>query len=216
VEALRSKLLTAAGVIHAFGTLAESIPPPFTERWQAERPKLKQVHGVAIAELTATAQACGDADGCFTFARGVPAGIMTADCVPLLFARRDGGAVAAVHAGWRGTRAGIAPELWKLLSGRGERAADWVAAVGPTIGPCCYEVSEELATDFAQAFAEFPGAVPAARRLDLPAINAWVLGRLGIEAEILRACTRCTDGPAFHSYRREGGGTRQFSIAMRA
>ena len=97
----------------------------------------------------------------------------------------------------------------------------WRAAVGPAIGPCCYEVSPEIAADFARAFASMGDAVavPAERRLDLPAINAWQLRDAGIGAvELLRACTRCAldaDGtPLYASYRREGRGLQQRSVIV--
>ncbi len=149
---------------------------------------------------------------------GVPIGIVTADCVPILMARRSGGAVAAIHAGWRGTRARILNVLWERLKQDGENPRDWCAAIGPAIGPCCYEVSEDLAQAFSSEFSWVGKniAVPRERILDLPAINAAELREIGLEqVDLIRACTRCSGNPAhpdFHSYRREGGGTRQYSL----
>ncbi len=135
----------------------------------------------------------------------------SADCVPVLAARTDGRAVAALHAGWRGTLAGAASELVRALVARGEDPSRWVAAIGPAIGPCCYEVSAELAREFGAR----------TRMLDLPALNAAQLRAAGIGAvELLRACTRCArderGAPLYASYRRDGRGQQQrSSIAAR-
>ena len=78
--------------------------------------------------------------------------VRAADCVPLLLADSRTGAVAAVHAGWRGTAAGIASAAVQALTDEfGSRPADLVAAIGPSIGPCCYDVGSELVDAFAAA-----------------------------------------------------------------
>jgi len=206
-----------------FGTKAEPIPAIFVGSWE-RRPRKKQVHGAAVAEVLAPAQECGEVDAVFTRQPGIPIYAVTADCVPVLLANRAGTCVAAVHAGWRGTRARILIELFEKLRAQGEKPEDWRAHVGPAIGPCCYEVSTELAADFAHIFG--PGAatpmapeaiLPHPRMLDLPAINAHELRALGLrEVEVLRACTRCSRTSAgefmYESYRRNGSGTRQYSV----
>lgn len=220
-----SVLAKVPGIRHGFGVLGESIPAPLAQAWEAKRPRWQQVHKIDLAHVQAPGQVCGEVDGLYTRAADIPISVMTADCVPVVLARRDGGAGAAVHAGWRGTRAHILGALWDQLLSQGERPGDWVAAIGPAIGPCCYEVSEELAADFEKEYSRLGAgvAVPRYRHLDLQAVNAGVLKELGVsEVEILRACTRCAlahaprsgDGqpqPLLHSYRREGGGTRQYS-----
>jgi copper oxidase (laccase) domain-containing protein len=129
------------------------------------------------------------------FAAGLPIAVTSADCVPVLAARRDGRAVAALHAGWRGTLAGAAGSSCARSPARGEDPAQWIAAIGPAIGPCCYEVSEELAAEFGS---------PQTRMLDLPALNAAQLRAAGIgEVELLRACTRCSLERARHAALRE-------------
>jgi polyphenol oxidase len=212
---LKSSLLSSVpGVTHGFGTREEPLPGAFREGFDERQPRKKQVHGVAIAEVERFAQELGEVDALWSRASGIPVSVVTADCVPILMARRDGRAVCAIHAGWRGTRAGIVVEAWRALGAEGQKPADWVAAIGPSIGPCCYEVSAELAVEFARAF---PGlstslVVPRARHLDLPAINAEELRALGVgEVDLIRACTRCSSAPAFFSYRRDGSGHRQWS-----
>ena len=216
---LESELLKKiTGITHGFGTRSEPIPKVFLAQWDTQRPTWQQVHGVNAVEVAEPKQSCGEADALYSRQPGIPIAIMTADCVPILLARASGGAVAAVHAGWRGTEARILTFLWDQLRAQGEKPADWVAAIGPAIGPCCYEVSEDLARSFSEKFGKHPGAVPSPRHLDLPAINAAELRSLGMkDVEILRHCTRCSGSdadPTFFSYRREGKGTRQWSGMM--
>jgi len=219
---LKSALLyQVPGIVHGFGTRIEPVPAPFLPDWESQRPRWKQVHGTNCVEVKTPAQACGDVDAVFSDQTGIPIPVMTADCVPILLAHKEGKRVAAVHAGWRGTRARILANLWKALQERGESPENWVAAIGPSIGPCCYEVSPELADDFAKEFRDYGEdlAVPTFRHLDLPLINAEQLKEIGLEkVDLIRACTRCSlqgAEPKFHSFRREGSGTRQFSIISR-
>lgn len=214
-----SPLLAAIpGIEHAFGSRSESVPESFLAAWPDEFPQWKQVHGVRVVEARFAREDLGECDGSVCFVPGLSIAATSADCVPILFARRDGRAVAALHAGWRGTIAGASTELVRVLVSRGEDVSQWCAAIGPAIGPCCYEVSTELADGFARAFAAMGDAVavPSERRLDLPAINAHQLRAAGLgTVETLRACTRCSldvDGtPLFASYRREGRGLQQRS-----
>jgi YfiH family protein len=212
-------LSSVPGILHGFGSLTEPVPAPFAAEWEAKRARWTQVHKVDCAEILAPGQACGEVDALFSSAGGQPVAVMHADCTPVLLARRDGARVAAVHAGWRGTRARILRALWDVLEARGESPRDWLAAVGPAIGPCCYEVSEEIAADFEREFAPHGEglAVPRHRMLDLPAINAAELRSIGVgQVELLRACTRCAADaagqPLYHSYRRESKSSRQYSV----
>ncbi len=228
-EPLRSRCLAQIpGIVYGFGDRRSPFPPEVgtLSTWQRAKPNFKQVHGVACGEYRATGEELGEIDALVTSQPEATVAIATADCVPILIAHESGTRVAAVHAGWRGTRARILEKIWPQLTEALPPAArdprQWVAAIGPAIGPCCYQVSEELADGFRNEFGSFLAShqiTPAPRMLDLPAINAAILSHsLGLErVDLLRACTHCAcdsaepDQPAYHSYRREGGGTRQYS-----
>jgi YfiH family protein len=220
MNALKSPLLSAIpGIVHGFGGKDVPLDPGLGDLL-ASGPRWKQVHGTGCGLASRPGQELGEIDALVSRTPGVPIAVQTADCVPILLARHDGGAVAAVHAGWRGTRARIVSALFRRLGQEGESPGDWVASVGPAIGPCCYEVSGELADEFAREFAAYGAGrvVPAPRRLDLPAINEAQLREAGVgQVEVLRHCTRCETGPdgspRWRSYRREGpaAGARQWA-----
>jgi YfiH family protein len=133
---------------------------------------------------------------------------LTADCLPIAIA--GGGAVAMVHAGWRGLAGGVIAEGVRALRGLGDGGA-LAAAIGPGAGPCCYEVGEEVHAAFAS---EGPD-VRAGRNLDLKAIARRQLERAGIERIYdVGLCTVCSDPSLFFSHRRDDGVTgRQAGIA---
>ncbi len=202
---LRHSLLTRIGVEHGFGVRGSEAPPGLM------RPK--QVHGraVAIARPGASAQPA-EADAIATDAPGTAVGIVTADCVPILLAADRGGAVAAVHAGWRGLGRGVVEAgvaALRELAGGGARL---VAVLGPHIGPCCYEVDAPVLRALESRFG---GALERARQparsghamLELETLVRHELARLGVAADSVAAvedaCTRCHD-QRFHSYRRDG------------
>ena len=114
-----------------------------------------QVHGCEVATSrrgSPRAPARQDADVLVSDDPGVAVAVRAADCVPLLLADSHTGAVAAVHAGWRGTAAGAATAAVHALAREfGARAENLVAAIGPSIGACCYEVGTELVDAFAAA-----------------------------------------------------------------
>ena len=122
----------------------------------------KQVHGrtvIVVRDGDAlpwpgedSADAVPEADVFVSSSRDVAVAIRVADCVPLLMADRQRGVVAAVHAGWRGTAARAATAALDALAREfGTQPADVMAAIGPSIGPCCYEVGTELVDAFAAA-----------------------------------------------------------------
>lgn len=221
---MKSRLLSSIpGILHGFGSIEEPVPADLATDWSAAKPTWKQVHGTAIARVNSASQSCGEVDALWTSDRGAWIGVVTADCVPILLSHRDGGAVASAHAGWRGTLARIAQKTVATLQADGQDTGHWVAAIGPSIRQCCFEVGEDVQKSFLSEFPEVDPRLlnPRFRHLDLAWLNRELLLGAGIsEVEILSHCTRCetkADGrPRFHSYRREGGGTRQYSLIRAA
>jgi YfiH family protein len=148
------------------------------------------------------------ADGLWTDEPGLPILAMSADCIPIVLARTGTPerAVAVLHAGWRGLLEGIVGAGVRAL-GPGTLAA----AIGPGIGPCCYEVGEEVAAPFRERFGD---DVVRARRLDLWTSAERALRAAGVEAvKRIDRCTAC-EPETFFSHRRDAGRTgRQGVIA---
>jgi polyphenol oxidase len=173
----------------------------------------RQVHGarvLVVRDGRETTPSPQEADGIATACRGVVLMVAAADCVPLILfdPRREAGAV--LHAGWRGTRSGIAREGVRILVTEwGCRPEDLMALVGPCIGPCCYEVGPEVVEAFETAghpVRDIARAEGESFHLDLPAANQRILESAGVRRESvlsLGLCTRCR-GDLFPSYRREG------------
>lgn len=174
----------------------------------AEPARLEQVHGNRVAVVSGPGLTRA-ADAAVTGVPGLPITVRTADCVPVFIAGPAG--VAVIHAGWRGTAAGIAlAAARELLAITGHAPRDLAALIGPSIGPCCYDVGPEVAAAFDAAFL-VPGRArgsPAGRpRLDLWRANRAQLEAAGIPAgRILEAriCTRCHQH-LYHSHRGSGG-----------
>lgn len=172
--------------------------------------RVSQVHGASAVRLDAACAPGEEADAVVCLEPGVAACVSVADCVPILLADPESGAVAAVHAGWRGTVARAAAEGIRALAREaGAQPERLLASVGPSIGPCCYEVSPDLAARFEAelgAPAVRAGRVP---RLDLWAANVAVLGAAGVPAERVEVLGRCTacERDLFFSHRRDAGRT---------
>ncbi len=172
--------------------------------------RVRQVHGSRVVDAAAPGEPTEEADGVVSGDRGVAACVAVADCVPILVAdpRRD--LVAAVHAGWRGTLARAAARGVEALVARGSDARDLLAAVGPAIGPCCYEVSPELAARFrAELGPDVASARAGGGRVDLWLANELVLRSAGLapaRIEVVGRCTSCEDR-VFFSHRRDRGRT---------
>lgn len=203
-----------AGLVHGFLGRRES---PQSRRWSEAIAKLgveapvvtpQQVHGDRVVRVDDASQAPGEADGVVTTTRGLVVGVVTADCTPVLLRAPGGAAVAAVHAGWRGAAAGVVERGVERLSDiSGARPADIEAAIGPTIGGCCYQVGREVRDAFeartgdATASAWSPDGDRL--RLDLREAARRLLAAAGVErVAIVGPCTRCS--PELHSYRRDG------------
>jgi YfiH family protein len=148
-------------------------------------------------------------DGLWSDAPGRAMLLLTADCMPIAIARSDGlrPAVEILHAGWRGLLAGIVAAGVRAIGSR-----KLVAAIGPSIGPCCYEVGDEVAAPFRQAFGE--DVMGEGGKLDLWTAAERALRAAGVEhVDRFDLCTAC-NGDRFFSHRRDHGRTgRQGVIA---
>ena len=200
--------------------------------------RLRQVHGTRVVSVgrhetfppEATDWSVGDIAA--SDHPGVAVCVKVADCVPILLADRRSGSVAAVHAGWRGTAAGAARVAVEALGEHfGAAPGDLLAAIGPSIGPCCYRVGQDVRAAFeaagtqtgslaawfsrtpaTKAVCGVPGTDPAASGggpalfLDTWTANADQLRAAGVPASqvhVSRVCTSCYR-ETFHSYRVDG------------
>ena len=215
---VKSVLLDSMPFIrYGFGSKADPASQDVFPDWAERKPLWKQVHGTLLVQVTRPGQDCGEVDGLWTAVNNQPIGVMTADCVPILLVSADRTMVAALHAGWRGTVAGIveaAALTWKKQGFDLNRCS---AVLGPAARACCYEVGEDLVAQFKQTFSDKLGQErvrewnPSPRRLDIQTVNALELQRLGVGAvESIEVCTICND--AFASYRRDKDQSRQYSI----
>ena len=175
---------------------------------------LEQVHGVDVVVARPGSAAPPPADAARwepgLSGPAVPC-VRTADCVPILVVDLRRGAAAAIHAGWRGTAGAIAAGTIRAMEASGSDPRDLVAALGPSIGACCYETGEDVAAAVAaasggaEALVVRPGGAPRPR-VDLPAANARQLVAAGVSPGAVHVapwCTRCRND-LFFSYRAEG------------
>jgi polyphenol oxidase len=170
--------------------------------------KLKQVHSGIVADIddTSAANDAVEADATITNVKGVMLAVQTADCVPILVSDSHGTAVAAIHAGWRGTAALIAETtILRLREKFAIQPQDLIASIGPHIGVCCYEVGNDVVERMNPAMFESRPEWTKPH-LNLAMANRQQLMDAGLvqdNIEISTLCTRCrTD--LFHSYRRDG------------
>ena len=198
---------------------------------------VKQVHGREVVVVRDGEQrpAGVEADALVSDDPAVAIAVRAADCVPLLMADRVRGVVASVHAGWRGTAAGVAGAALEALHREfGARPADIVAAIGPSIGPCCYEVGSEVVDAFAAAgherhlvarwFATPPsprGAFEGPRprmHLDVAGANRDQLVLAGVNESNIHVAGLCTAMhlDVFTSYRVEKGNAGRLGAVIRA
>jgi YfiH family protein len=175
----------------------------------------RQVHGTRV--LAAAAGERPEADGLVTGMPGRLVGVVTADCVPVLLVSRGSRLAAAVHAGWRGAAAGVLEMAVREMVARGSEPGHVEAAIGPSVGACCYEVGAEVRDAFVARTGDatavaWTGPAGGKYHVDLRRAAALLLEAAGVgSATVLGPCTACT--PAYCSYRREGSGVgRQLSF----
>ncbi len=161
---------------------------------------MRQVHGREVLEVS-TPGLAGKADALVTRTKGLPLAVRTADCVPVVM--HSDRAVAVVHAGWRGLQAGVVARATEFLARAGE--APRRAAIGPSIGPCCYEVGPEVVEAFAGRATTTRG--------NTTSVDLWSEAERQLaNVEVWRAdlCTFCEE--PFHSYRATGTEMRQTTV----
>jgi polyphenol oxidase len=221
-----SPLLTAAGFTHGFslrydgeteldfailregrhvaeGRLEQALGMDRARLYQS-----RQVHGTRVLEASGNRAAleAEEADGILARAGSrATAGIRVADCVPILVGDTDTGDAWALHAGWRGVALNIVDAA---LHAR--RGGSLVCAIGPCIGPCCFQVGEDVAMEIAAAS---DASVVVKRAATADGAKAWVDLRLGVKRQLLRlgvesiemvgACSVC-EPRKYHSFRRDG------------
>ncbi len=177
-----------------------------------------QIHSSFVRRVSESDRGAGyfspgtPGDGFVTAAPEVALTVRYADCVPILFEDARAGVIGAVHAGWRGTAAGIGARCVEEMVSLGASREDIVCAIGPAIGACCYEVQE----DFVRAVTEAAGADFAAQFIrprggrlfaDLISMNEATLLSAGLAPAHIDACGRCTacESELFFSHRASGG-----------
>ena len=209
---------SAAGAADSLGALAQ-----FFDVARAAVVRVRQVHGCDVVNVGAGRElAAGQAADALVSTDGTrPVAVAVADCVPVLLADRRRRAVAAVHAGWRGTASRVVVATVQALERAGVGALDLVAAVGPSIGPCCYQVDARVRD------ASLAGSPRADQwftpdgdghwRLDLWRANTEQLVHAGVPRDAIHVARFCT---ADHlddcfSYRREGAAAGRLFGAIR-
>jgi len=193
--------------------LADWLQLPSAPHW------LDQVHGTAVVRVHA-APAGGPepvADAAVTATPGVVLAILSADCLPVLFAARDGREIGAAHAGWRGLAAGV---LEATVSAMETPATDLVAWLGPAAGPQAYEIGAEVRDAFLAhdpaAAAAFVATRPGHWRVDLYALARQRLAAAGVrQVQGGRECT-ISDPGRYYSHRRDGRSGRLATLAWLA
>jgi YfiH family protein len=212
---LCSKLLASQGFAHAFPTRDTTDAELYALLGADRIVQVKQVHGGRAVGAYASPETEADAIVAHR-PDSVAVGVRVADCVPLLLADPRSGDVAAVHAGWRGVVAEVVPAAISVLGGR-----PLVAAIGPCIGACCFEVGRDVAEQIVRACDSASASIVVRAEglkayVDLrAAVRAQLLARgvAGGDIEDVLGCTK-HEPERFHSYRRDGAGSGRMLAAI--
>jgi len=171
--------------------------------------RVKQVHGDTVVRADDVGTAWPEADALWTTTPGLLLGVAAADCVPVLVADPDG-PIGAAHAGWQGTSKRIAVRLVETLVRQGADPAHLVAAIGPSIGPCCYVIDEARAAIIRERLGADSGAVLFAGPDGQPVFDLWSANAQQLEQAGVRTIERCdvctkSGGADIWSHRGESG-----------
>jgi len=221
------RLSTVPGLVHGFGDArwSEADFLAFAGSRDMRPVIMHQLHTDIVHRLDSAPEGKLEGDALMTNVPGLLLVIRTADCLPALLVDEENRAVAAVHCGWRGTEKRILEKAIKaMVEAYGSKPEGMLAALGPCIGPACYEVGPEVRDCFLRA--GFPASVFAERGrlpaiqvpnlkgkylLDLRAANAWLLDSLGFRKRNIfnpgAVCTHCE--PRLLSYRRHAADSRR-------
>jgi YfiH family protein len=231
---LRAERMAAAGFVHAFSTRAGGISEGpyaslnlgravgddldrvnenarrFASAAGLDAAKIfdaSQVHGHAVIQVRANDEPAAlraqQADALVARVHGHAVGVRTADCVPVLLADRRTGHVGAAHAGWRGVVANVVIEALRAME---SSSSDVIAAIGPSIGPCCFEVGDDVAVQLGQAAGD---GIVIRGGFGKPHVDLWravehQLHAAGVRTiDTLGRCTVC-EKERFFSFRRDG------------
>jgi len=181
----------------------------------------RHVHGTDVWTVGRPLADDATFDGLVCDRPGAVLAAFAADCIPILFAEPEARVCGAAHAGWRGTVAGIARNMVAAMQALGARPDRIRVALGPSIGPCCFEVGPEVVAAFSTALGDVPGLVvagPHKDHIDLRVASRAILERAGVAPDHIDdrpPCTRC-EPERFFSYRRDGraGGIHMSFIGL--
>jgi len=181
----------------------------------------RQVHSsrVAVVGVEGRGRAVPGTDALVTGAPGVALMLRFADCVPIALYDPVRRVIGLVHAGWRGTVEGIARKtLLAMVEACGSRPTDIVAGIGPSIGPCCYQIGQNVVQLVREALADWPSLLrrqgDGSFHFDLWEANRRQLAQVGVEEiEVARVCTACHNDE-FFSHRADGARTGRFGVVI--
>lgn len=190
---------------HGFGTRLSNGWPDVSRLVTAKQIHSNQVLVVPSGAPTGAAARLGRGDALISAEPDLMIGIRTADCLAIVLVGASTRTIGAIHAGWRGTVSEIsAHTVRRMMRQFGTSPKDIWAAIGPGIGPCCFEVGPDVAVQFKQIFPEQVD-LDHHTRIDLAEANRRLLEREGVPAdqiEVSGLCTVCRAGE-FHSFRRD-------------
>ena len=186
--------------------LGAALDLPSPPRW------LRQVHGIAVAVEPPCDEP--EADAAVTGTPGTVIAILTADCLPVVFAAQDGSEIAAAHAGWRGLAAGVLEATVAAMQTPADKLIAWL---GPAAGPQAYEIGEEVFAAFvsrdAGAGAAFAPTRPGHWKVDLYALARRRVAAVGVTQVHGGAFCTISDPARFFSHRRDGRSGRIATVA---